>query len=151
MRNKATGEIELLNAKTGDETSFDADRNVDPQRYEVLGVFHTHPFDAADDNYSSVPHSFSDGDFAAFIQHGDRLDIVRSGTREFMLGRTDATPGKAKESMYGEYQQRLQDNLARTSDGDFEEGLRMAAAEMAAKYGIAYYENESGAFVKVKP
>ena len=148
VRDKETGEVSLFvgNSK-GTSGSIALDRNV-PAGQEVLGGFHTHPYDKSEGGHTNV--SFSGGDFAVMIIRGDSISFVQSGEGQFMLLRTPKTPANVDYVQLRDGQNARQLALVRTGKS-FEEASRILAREAAEKYGLAYYEGKNGKLDRVYP
>lgn len=147
-----TGLIRLVNLEGGFSFSrgggtFTPDRYVgDSAEIGTLGVFHTHPYSAAEGGYTGV--SFSGGDFAAMFEAGDTMEVVQSGDQQFMLLRTEKTPTNLDPAVVGErVDARFESLLDRGYD--FAEASNLAAEWGAREYGLAYYEGSNGTLNRV--
>lgn len=142
------GNLKLINTNPSgrNSASFPVDRNI-PTGYTMVGVFHTHPYDASEGGDTGV--SLSGGDAAYMINKGDPLIIAQSGDEQFMYLRTEETPASVDfTKLNDEQNQRVTDLM--TNDGkSFSEASQIAAKETAQKYGLAYYEGKDGVFTRV--
>lgn len=138
------GNLQLINTnpagRNGD--SFPADRNI-PDDAEMVGVFHTHPYDEGDTDIS-----LSGGDAAYMINEGDPVIIAQSGEGQFMYVRTEETPNSVDfDKLNDEQNARVQELV--NEGKDFDEASQIAAKETAQANGLAYYEGKDGEFERV--
>jgi hypothetical protein len=140
----AYGNIRIVNMKSGTSNSISYDFNVGSGN-TVIGVFHTHPYD------SGVTGTFSGADIANLINDIRRsISIVQSGTEQFMLIKTDATPTSVDSAELSKtYSARIAE--LRANGESFSDALKIAARETAQAYGLAYYEGSNGIFHRVYP
>ncbi|NUQ74134.1 MAG: PAAR domain-containing protein [Polyangiaceae bacterium] len=132
------GNVSMINTGGGNSGSFSPDLNV-PAGYEVLGAFHTHPYDATEGGHTNV--SLSGGDAGYMINNGHPLIIAQSGEGQYAYFKTDKTPTNV------DYSKLNADQNARVSalmgEGkSFDEASRIAAKETADTYGLSYYEGK---------
>ena len=113
----------------------------DPAKYSAVGVFHTHPYDKSEGSYTGV--SFSGADAGTFINSGLKIDVAQSGPKQFAYVRTDQTPASVDADKLDKDQN---DRIGTLVDQgySFPQASRLAAAETAKTYGLAYYEGSSG-------
>ena len=142
-------QLALINKNGGGNSTsgtFDPDLNV-RSSMRILGVFHTHPYDASEGGYTGI--SLSGGDAAYMIRQGHNVIIAQSGKKQFMFMRTRST--KTKSDLSG--LNNAQNNRMSTLMGQgksFSQASREAAKETAYRYGLAYYEGTKGVFKRVK-
>jgi hypothetical protein len=151
VRNKETGEISIVNIGGQGSTngSFFPELTLDdPSKYDVLGVFHTHPYTEAEGGYENV--SLSGGDAAYMINSGQSIVIAQSGEGQYAYVRTADTPANVDANALFDAQT---DRMFELMDGgmDFAAASRQAALETAEAYGLAYYEGSNGTFTRVSP
>jgi type VI secretion system secreted protein VgrG len=117
----------------------------DPAKYNVRGVFHTHPYDKSEGSYTGV--SLSGGDAAYLINSGQSIIVAQSGAKQFAYVRTAKTPSAVDAAVLDKAQN---DRIA-TLVGQgysFPQASRQAAVETAKNYGLAYYEGRGGTLVR---
>jgi hypothetical protein len=106
----------------------------------VVGLFHTHPEPGG--------FGFSAGDLRAVINQGSTLEVLGSGGELFLVLRTGQTPAQVAESQVTDaYETALRRFLGAGQTPA--EATRRAAAECAARWGLAYYEGKAGRLTKV--
>jgi hypothetical protein len=117
----------------------------DPSKYSAVGVFHTHPYDKSEGSYTGV--SLSGADAGTFINSGLKIDVAQSGAKQFVFVRTDKTPASVDAAKLDTDQNA---RIAELIDKGytFPQASRMAAAETAKAYDLAYYEGSGGTLVR---
>ncbi len=151
VRNKETGEISIQNIGGLGSTSGSFSPNTqlaDPEKYEVLGVFHTHPYDASEGGHTNV--SLSGGDAGYMINEGQSIIIAQSGQGQYAYVRTAETPDNVDYIALNEAQNNRVVELMGEGKS-FSDASRQAALETADAYGLAYYEGSNGTFTRVDP
>ncbi len=145
---KESGQIVMLNVGGHGSTpgTFTPDyTNPDPSRYQLLGVFHTHPYDSGDTGIS-----FSGADVAVMINEGHNLIMAQSGDRQFVMMRTDQTPANVDYTALNNAQNARISELV--SEGmSFADASSQAASELATEYHLAYYEGSNGNLTRINP
>jgi hypothetical protein len=137
------GNVSVVNQGTGTIGTFSPDRNVAPDQ-TIVGTYHTHPYDASEGNHTDV--SFSDADIAYAAQHKE-LIVVDGGDKQFMVVPTDQTPPLDRAQMKKDWQDAF--DASRGSGKSFSEASRDAAAAVAKKNNMAYYEGSNGTLNRV--
>lgn len=143
----ANGNLSIVNAGGGRSGSFPANLNV-VQGQTVVGVFHTHPYDVTEGGHTGV--SLSGGDAAYMIDRGQNVIIAQSGDQQFAYLRTESTPSRVNFDTLNRVQNHRVTELIGEGKG-FAEASRIAAAETATNFGLAYYEGKGGVLQRVKP
>ncbi len=143
----ATGALKLVNPGSGTAGTFSPNLSVDPKQ-TVLGVFHTHPYDATEGSYTGV--SLSGGDAAYTVITKQSAIIAQSGTEQFMYLRTAATPATVDAVALNEAQNNRIGELV-MGGRSFPEASKIAAQETAKAQGLAYYEGNGGVLNRVYP
>ena len=144
----ANGILSIVNMMPGpDPSHFAPDYNVG-NGLTVQGLFHTHPYTELEGGYVGV--SFSGADAVVLINDGINVVMTQSGTYQFMYMRTSATPASVNYSQLNNAQNNRIAELQQ-SGIDFSEATRIAAAETAQGYGLAYYEGSNGVLARVYP
>ncbi len=147
----AKGNLSVQNIGGNGSTSgtFSIDTTIkDPSNFTLVGSFHTHPYDKSESSYTGV--SFSGADIGNLINATDQnIKIVRSGDREFALVRTKDTPTSVDASALNKSQnERI---AALVGKGyPLPQASRIAAAETAKTYGLAYYQGSNGTLERIK-
>lgn len=129
--------------------TFSPDLTVkNPKATGVLGIFHTHPYDASEGGHTGV--SLSGGDAAYLINSKQNLIVAQSGDKQFMYLKTGKTPASVDFAALNQAQNdRIGALMAKGAD--FDAASRQAASETATKYGLAYYEGSNGSFQRINP
>ena len=140
--------INLINKGGGTSGSFSPNRNVGEEQ-EIVGVFHTHPYDKTEGGYTNV--SLSGGDGAYMINTGDSVMIAQSGNGQFMYLRTEQTPKTIDHNKLNTDQNNRVYEIMKNDGKSFDEASRIAASETAKNNGLAYYEGTDGTFNRVYP
>jgi type VI secretion system secreted protein VgrG len=141
-------DISMVNAGNGlspSSGSFNPNRNV-PADTTIVGVFHTHPYDASEGGDTDV--SLSGGDAAYMINKGDPAIIAQSGDGQFMYLRTQETPANVDFTKLNDDQNARVSELVKGGKS-FSEASQIAAKETAQKYKLAYYEGKNGTLRRV--
>ena len=138
------GNVSVVNTGSGTGGTFSPNRTVGANQ-KVIGITHTHPYDASEGGYTGVSFSGADMSIAA---NQREPDYVQSGDKQFMIMPTDETPSNT------DYQKMDDDQNARiaelqNSGKSLDEASRIAALETAKKYKMAYYEGSNGTLRKV--
>lgn len=117
----------------------------DPTKYSVRGIFQTHPYDSAEGSYTGV--SLSGGNAAYLINSGQNIIVAQSGPKQFAYVRTNKTPGSVDGTkLNADQNARIADLIDKGYT--FPQASRMAAAETATSYGLAYYEGSGGSLAR---
>jgi hypothetical protein len=132
----ASGKMALVNEGGGNSGGFSGNLNV-PEGQEVLGVFHTHPYDETEGGFTDV--SLSGGDFAYMINKGHKAVVAKSGSGLFVAMRTSKTPANVDYEKVSEESTKRLHELVRQGKTPAE-ASQLNAREDAAKYGLDYYE-----------
>jgi hypothetical protein len=143
----ASGNLTLANAQSGNQGDFPVNRTL-ASGQQMVGVFHTHPYDASEGGMTDV--SLSGGDLAYAINNGDSVIVAQSGDGQFMVLRTDQTPAQVD---YDKLNDGVNDRIAelQKSGMGFSEASQQAAKEAAVANHMAYYEGKGGEFKRVSP
>jgi hypothetical protein len=140
----AKSHLQLINTGGGTSGTFSPNRHVDDQ--EIVGIFHTHPFDNSEGGYTNI--SLSGGDANYMINNWDQVIIAQSGKGQFMYLRTMVTPVNVDAvKLNGKYNQHIMALIKKGTDFDL--ASQVAAKKIAELYGMAYYEGSEGVFQKV--
>lgn len=118
----------------------------DPANFQVVGVFHTHPYDRTEGSMNGV--SFSGGDVGALVLTSTILSVVQSGPRMFVFVKTAATPANidytaVNDAANAELQSRVD------AGQTFQQGSRIIAQNRARQYNLAYYQGRDGVATRV--
>lgn len=146
------GELSLQNIGEmgSDDHSFHSNLVIqDARRFELVGVFHTHPYDKEKGSYRGV--SFSGADLENLVDNRLTISVVQSGPRLFALVRTDRSPKRIVPSWSLDDAVR-ETTRARVKRGAaFPQATRVEAATVAATNGLAYYQGALGTLTRVSP
>ena len=117
----------------------------DPSKYSVRGIFHIHPYDKSEGSYTGV--SLSGADAAYLINSGQNIIVAQSGAKQFAYVRTDKTPASVDGAKLDADQNA---RIAELIDKGytFPQASRVAAAETATTYSLAYYEGSDGSLLR---
>lgn len=140
--------VSMVNAGSGKNPSsgsFSPDLNV-ASGAQVIGVFHTHPYDKSEGGDTDV--SLSGGDAAYMINQKDPAIIAQSGDGQFMFLRTEKTPANVDFDTLNDQQNARTSELVKGGKS-FSEASQIAAKETAQKYNLAYYEGKDGVLRRV--
>ena len=143
----ASGKLSMVNAGAGTEGTFAPDLDVAAGQ-QVQGIFHTHPYSAAEGGYTGV--SLSGGDAAYMINEKQNVIIAQSGSEQFMYLRTQATPETVDFDALNDGQNARMMELVNAGKS-FSEASKVAAQETAVSHGLAYYSGTGGVFRRVSP
>lgn len=148
VRDAKTGVYSILNTGGGNSGSFPPNLNV-PNGKEVMGIFHTHPYDATEGNHTGV--SLSGGDAGYLINKQQAVIMAQSGADQFMYMRTAQTPNYVDFTALNNTQNNRLSELMNNAGKSFSEASKQAAKETATNYGLAYYEGFNGKLTRVTP
>jgi len=139
------GNILVVNEGGAGSTSgtFSPDRNIAPDQ-TLVGTFHTHPYDESEGGHKGV--AFSADDMANSVEQKEEK-LVDAGDKQFMITPTDQTPPVDRDKMKKDWQDAF--DKASGEGKSFPEASRAAAAEVARKNNMAYYEGEDGNLQRV--
>lgn len=143
-----TGLISMINVGGLGSTSgsFTPDYTIaDPKSTQLLGVFHTHPYDSGDTGIS-----FSGADAAVLINEKHNIIMAQSGDRQFLLMRTDKTPAHVDYTKLNNAQNARISQLVGQGQS-FAGAASQAASELATRYHLAYYEGAHGTLTRINP
>lgn len=130
--------VDLINTHGGESGSSSHNYNIGKDQ-NLLGIFHTHPYDVSEGGYTGT--SLSAGDFYDFSVKRKKLSFVQSGDAQFMLMRTGETvDGLTKDELENSYRQ----DFRPSRKLGFGVATQNAAAAMAWRLGIAYYQGYGG-------
>jgi type VI secretion system secreted protein VgrG len=142
-----SGKLSLINTGGGQSGSFGPNLATGPNQ-SVVGIFHTHPYDATEGGYTGV--SLSGGDAAYMINQKQDVIVAQSGTDQFMYMRTQASPASVNAVALNNAQNARIGVLQGQGMG-FSDASRQAARETATQYNLAYYEGSNGILDRVVP
>lgn len=145
---KATGTIDMINIGGNGSTAgtFTPDYTIpDPSKTELLGVFHTHPYDSGDTGIS-----FSGADVAVMINENHPIIMAQSGDRQFVMMQTDQTPANIDYTAVNNAQNARITQLVGEGKS-FADAASQASSELATKYNLAYYEGSNGQLSRINP
>lgn len=134
--------VNLVNTHGGQSGNIFPSYNVGAS-LDVLGTFHTHPYDVSEGGHTGV--SLSAGDFYEFTTNGKKIALAQSGDQQFMIMRTGETVDGLLES---ELRNKYNRDLVASRKLGFGVASQNAAAAMASRLGIAYYQGYDGVFSK---
>jgi hypothetical protein len=142
------GNLSMTNEVAGDSGSIAYDFTTAPNQ-NVVGTFHTHPYDSTEGGHVGVAHSGAD--MSNMINDPNRhVSIVQSGDKQFMLMKTADTPQNVDSAALNETHTKRLGELRRAGH-DLSEASRIATKEAAAQNGLAYYEGQGGMFSRIVP
>jgi type VI secretion system secreted protein VgrG len=134
------GELSLMNTGTdGTENAYMPNTSV-PDEKEVLGTFHTHPYQKPD--YTDI--SFSGTDAAMIVNTHQPLEVCQSGDGQFAFLRTDETPDTVDKNVIKKVVQDRTDELEDSDGKSFSDATKTAAREVAKQLNLGYYEGKNG-------
>ena len=137
----SAGNTQMVNAGAGNNPqsgSFSPNLNV-PSGDTVQGVFHTHPYDASEGNYTNV--SLSGGDAAYMINNHHSIMVARSGDGLFIYKPTADTPNSVDFTQTNNDQNARIASLVKGGMG-FPEASQQAARETADRLHLEYYQGK---------
>ncbi len=139
----ADGTIKVINEGSGTSGTFSPNRATG-RGEKLIGIFHTHPYDASEGGSKGV--SFSAADMSIAIAEGE-ADYVDAGTHQFAIMPTGETPAVSHAAMQTEWNAAF---AAAAKKGlGFEAATRATALELAKKHKMAYYEGKDGVLKKL--
>lgn len=145
---KASGTIDMINIGGHGSTpgTFTPDYTIpDPSKTELLGVFHTHPYDSGDTGIS-----FSGADVAVMVNEDHPIIMAQSGDRQFVMMQTDQTPANIDYTAVNNAQNARITQLVGEGQS-FADAASQASSELATKYNLAYYEGSNGQLSRINP
>lgn len=120
----------------------------DPVKHTLVGVFHTHPYDAVDGWVNGV--SFSGADLAYLIIERLTLMLAQSGPRLFAAVRTAQSPPSVDyDTLDNDQNTRIAALVA--GGRTFQQASRIAAQQIASGLGLAYYQGREAVVTRVSP
>ena len=141
------GKLSLVNTGGGLSGSFRPTLATGPNQ-SIVGIFHTHPYDASEGGYTGV--SLSGGDAAYAINQKQDVIVAQSGSDQFMYMRTQVSPASVNATALNDAQNARIGALQGQGMG-FSDASRQAARETAVQYNLAYYEGSNGILNRVVP
>ncbi len=139
----AGGNISVVGEGPGTSGTFQPSRAVAAGQ-QIIGTFHTHPYDASEGGYTGVSFSGADINYASYYKEPIYVD---AGTKQFMIMPTSATPALANGVLTSEWDQKYSALLS-AGNGPADASSQATNA-IAQKYGMAYYEGKDGTLKKV--
>lgn len=130
---------------TNQDIDFDM-RPTDPARFQAIGMFHTHAYDASDGSEVGIP--FSGGDFGTVINDKYFISIVQSGTYLFVCLKTAATP-KAVNMMALHAAVNAHVAKSQANGMSFGDASRSVVLKVARMLNFAYYIGANGMATQV--
>ncbi len=144
------GQYEWRAGVVGESGSWDV--NYDDARGDtIIAVGHTHPYDETEGSYEDV--SFSGEDLAGFVDQIERIQIVQSGSSQFVVSRTsefdaevEACPdAAAKEQLRTEMETLWNETFdATVEEKGFVGANRDAVIAVCNQYHLVYSEGRGG-------
>lgn len=154
---KGDGTLEFRRGAAGDSGSFSPNYGDLKDGETLIGLVHTHPYDATEGGHTDV--SFSGADIANLVSRRDPMKMVQSGDGQFMVIRTqefDARVNKlddaGKQQLYDDMKADYQRVFNQDTDKHtFAERNDRAAESVAKKYDLAYYTGKNGSLNRKTP
>ncbi len=147
-----SGEYQWKPGKPGKSGSFSPDYGDKGKDDTLIGVGHTHPYDASEGGMTDV--SFSGQDLARLVYVEDRIAVVQSGTGQFVAARTEefnkllvGLDESGKKKMFDEMNQTWNDTFA-GAKGKFRDRGEAAVKAVCSKYHLVYYKGKDGNLTK---
>jgi type VI secretion system secreted protein VgrG len=141
------GNLQLVNTGEGFSGMFRPNLKVEAGQ-TVQGMFHTHPYSQAEGGHTGS--SFSGGDVRYMLENKHNMIMAQSGSDQFMLLRTQATPTTlGARRIEADHGNRINQHLR--NGMSFSDATRQASRETAKAYGLAYYEGTGGVLTRVTP
>ena len=139
---RSDGGLTVTNTGTGDSSgSYSPNLDVLGDR-DIVGVFHTHPYDETEGSYENA--SLSGADAAYMINNDQNIVIAQSGEGQYAFVRTKQTPAEVDYEALNAEHNKLVDDLLSKEGYTFDKATQAAAEATATKYGLAYYEGKNG-------
>jgi len=139
--------VQNIGGVAADRKTFTPDYTMkDPAKFTPIGVFHTHPYDRSEGGYTGI--AIDGGDAGGLIDSPAKFCVVQSGEKQFMFMKTSVTPQRVNWDALHMEGQRDSDAFG-AKGNNFADSSAKAAIEIAAKYGLAYYEGHHGHFTRV--
>lgn len=154
---KSDGTLEFRRGAAGDSGSFSPNYGDLKDGETLIGLVHTHPYDATEGGHTNV--SFSGADIANLVSRRDPIKMVQSGDGQFMVMRTqefDARVNKlddaGKQQLYDDMKADYRKVFNQDADKfTFAERNDRAAESVAKKYDLAYYTGKNGSLQRKTP
>jgi hypothetical protein len=140
------GAIEVIHEGSGHDSAFRPEYERTRPDQTRIGAFHTHPYDGG-----HTGMTWSSGDFVSFINDGNRIEALQSGTEQYVMVRTDQTPAVPDyETIHQTYDRAYSDAYA-ANGGNHQEALKAAARATADGLNIKLYEGSGGDLRLINP
>lgn len=139
----SSGTVSVVNEGAGNTGTFSPNRSV-PAGQRIIGIYHTHPYDATEGGHTGV--SFSSADINYAIRHQEAM-LVDAGTAQYMIMPTAETPTGNSAAVDADWMSAFQ--AAQANGRSFPEASRDASLAVACKYKMAYYEGANGTLARV--
>jgi len=140
----ADGQIRVVNERPGTSGFFSPNRIVGPTD-QIIGTYHTHPYDSSEGGHVGV--SFSGADIAYAAAHKEPI-LVDAGNQQFMITPTQATTGTSA-TINSDWNTEFSKQLS--AGASMQDASKAASRAVARKYNMAYYEGTNGTFTRVVP
>ena len=140
----ADGQVRVVNESSGTTGTFSPNRSIGPTD-QMMGTYHTHPYDPSEGGHQGV--SFSGADIAYAAAHKEPI-IVDAGNKQFMITPTQATTGTSA-SINSDWNAEFSKQL--NAGASMQDASAAASKAVAKKYDMAYYEGKNGTFTRVTP
>ncbi|MEW5857473.1 MAG: DUF4157 domain-containing protein [Cyanobacteriota bacterium] len=146
------GDYKWKPGKPGKSGSFSPNYSDQDKDETLVGVGHTHPYDASEGGHTDV--SFSGQDLARLVYVKDRIAVVQSGEGQFVASRTvefdkmlEKLDDAGKKKMFDEMKKTYDDALS-SAKGKFQERVEAAVKAVCSKYHLVYYKGKNSKLTK---
>ncbi|BAZ32223.1 hypothetical protein NIES4074_47250 [Cylindrospermum sp. NIES-4074] len=146
------GNYQWKPGKSGTSGSFTPNYGDQGKDDTLIGVGHTHPYDASEGGMTDV--SFSGDDLARLVYVEDRIAVVQSGQGQFVAARTEefntmlkGLDEAGKKKMFDEINKTWDDTF-KSAKGKFQERVEAAVKAVCSKYHLVYYKGKDGNLTK---
>jgi hypothetical protein len=140
----AAGQVSVVHESSGTSGTFSPKRSV-ASGEQVIGTYHTHPYDESEGGHKGV--SFSGADIA-YAHHHQEPVYVDAGNKQFMITPTAATPSVSSATLNSDWDAEFS-RLLGEEGKSLAEASQQATNTVAQRYNMAYYEGEDGVLKKV--
>lgn len=142
--------------KPGNNSTFNPDEDDVGKGQKLAGVGHTHPYENGKENVS-----FSAEDISSVVDETDPVNLLQSGSTQFVISRTaefearikgkdDDELAKLKKAIEKTWYAAFGSDGAGLADGKYQERVEQAVRTTCAHFDLAYYRGHGGTLEHVK-
>lgn len=141
--------------KPGNSKMFSPDYDDVGAGEKLAGVGHTHPYESGKENVS-----FSGEDISSIVDESQPINLLQSGTTQFVIARTadfearikgkdDEQLERLKKSIESAWYAAFGSDGANLADGQYQVRVEQAVRMTCAQFDLAYYRGHAGTLERV--